>query len=203
MGGFGSGRQNGADCTDDFRWIDIRRWQRDGLISQGQQINWQWLQHGEKVASIGGKVETDRIRLFYSYNRIGEESEDLDYVVNLQTTSCNYGGARYWFLCPIVGCGRRVAVLYLGGKYFACRHCYRLAYRSQRESNHDRADRKANKIRDKLKWAQGVLNTMGGKPKGMHWKTYYRTWRKYHEVSDQVLLGISKRLRIVDDWLSS
>jgi hypothetical protein len=98
---------------------------------------------------------------------------------------------------------QRLAVMYLGGKYFACRHCYRLAYRSQRETDDDRASRKADKIRDKLKWDRGILNTMGGKPKGMHWKTYYRTWRKYLEVSDQVLLGISKRLGIVNDRLSS
>ncbi|NOU23475.1 MAG: hypothetical protein HOO93_17135 [Methyloglobulus sp.] len=202
MGGYGSGRQYGANCTDDYRWIDIRRWQRDGLISSGQQIDWQWLQNGEKVASIGARVETDQIRLNYSYQRHGEERENLDYPVSLQTTVCHYGGLRYWFTCPAVGCGRRVAVMYLGGKYFACRHCYRLAYRSQRETDDDRASRKADKIRDKLKWDRGILNTMGGKPKGMHWKTYYRVWREYHKVSDQVLLGISKRLGIVNDWLS-
>lgn len=203
MGGFGSGRQNGADCTDDYWLIDIRRWQRDGLISLGQQINWQWLQNGEKVASIGARVEIDQIRLMYSYQRNGGDSENLNYPVALQTTACHYGGMRHWFTCPATGCGRRVAVLYLGGKYFACRHCYRLAYRSQRETDNDRTDRKANKIRDKLKWDRGVLNTMGGKPKGMHWKTYYRIWREYHEVSDKVLLGISKRLGIVNDRLSS
>ena len=202
MGGYGSGRQYGGSCTDDYRWIDIRRWQRDSLISPGRQINWQWLQNGEQVASIGARVETDQIRLIYSYQRHGEERENLDYPVRLQTTVCHYGGLRYWFTCPAVGCGRRVAVMYLGGKYFACRHCYRLAYRSQRETDDDRASRKADKIRDKLKWDRGILNTMGGKPKGMHWKTYYRVWREYHKVSDQVLLGISKKLGIVNDWLS-
>jgi hypothetical protein len=37
-----------------------------------------------------------------------------------------------WFICPAVGCGRCVAILY-GGGIFACRHCYRLAYASSRE----------------------------------------------------------------------
>ncbi|MFC1612735.1 hypothetical protein ACFL23_00170 [Patescibacteria group bacterium] len=54
-------------------------------------------------------------------------------------TTCNYGGVRYWFECSIyhngVYCGRRVAKLYLGAgsKYFACRHCYGLTYRSRLE----------------------------------------------------------------------
>jgi len=203
MGGYGSGRQYGANCTDNYRWIDIRRWQRDGLISPGQQINWQWLRDEEKVASIGARVETDQIRLIYSYQRHGEEKENLDYPVRLQTTACHYGGLRYWFTCPAVGCGRRVAVLYLGGKYFACRHCYRLAYRSQRETVDDRATRKADKIRNKLNWEAGILNLPGGKPKGMHWKTYYRLQMKHDDSVDQALMGISKRLGIVNDNLAS
>src|SRR5262249_18413085 len=34
-----------------------------------------------------------------------------------------------------VGCGRRVRKLYLSGKYFGCRHCHNLTYRSQQESD--------------------------------------------------------------------
>lgn len=193
MGGYGSGRQCGADCTDDYRWLDFRRWQRDGLISPGRQINWQWLRDGEQAASIGARVETDQIRLIYSYQRRGEERENLDYRVRLQTTVCHYGGVRYWFTCPAVGCGRRVAVLYLGGKYFACRHCYRLAYRSQRETDHDRLTRCADKIRERLDWEPGILNGSGGKPKGMHWLTYYQLMMKHDDRVDQVLGIISKR----------
>jgi hypothetical protein len=32
-----------------------------------------------------------------------------------------------------VACGKRVAKLYALGRYFLCRHCYRLAYDSQSE----------------------------------------------------------------------
>lgn len=55
------------------------------------------------------------------------------------STPCNYGGKRYWFICPIYNhgryCGRRVAALYLGGgsDYMACRHCYNLTYRSRNQ----------------------------------------------------------------------
>jgi hypothetical protein len=203
MGGYGSGRKFGADCTEDYRSIDIRRWQRDGYLVPGRYINWQWSRNGEKIAAISAKVETGQLRLIYNYRRNGGEWESLNYPVRLQTTSCNYGGERYWFTCPAVGCGRRVAVLYLGGKYFACRNCYQLAYKSQRETPDDRAARKADKIRDKLHWKPGILNGNGWKPKGMHWKNYWRLVAQHNHYSDQALMRISAKLGIMTDRLSA
>ena len=62
---------------------------------------------------------------------VGDEL--VSYPVALDTTRCNYGGKRYWFLCPI--CKKRVAKIYLPprGKYFACRACNYLTYRSCKE----------------------------------------------------------------------
>jgi hypothetical protein len=69
-------------------------------------------------------------------DRSGEET-DLDYKVPLVSTRCHFGGRRWWFECSqsVNGryCCRRVGVLYLGGKYFGCRHCYNLTYESCRE----------------------------------------------------------------------
>lgn len=63
------------------------------------------------------------------------EKSEVDFNVPLVATPCNYGGHRYWFICPIVKggrhCGRRVGVLYSIGKYFGCRHCGNIAYISQ------------------------------------------------------------------------
>lgn len=196
MGGFGSGRKFGTDCTDDYRSIDVRRWQRDGYLVPGQYLNWQWSANGEKVAAISVKVETGQLRLIYSYRRNGDDWKSLDYPVRLQITSCNYGGARYWFICPAVGCGRRMAVLYLGGKIFACRYCYQLAYRCQRETADDRASRRANKIRDKLDWQPGVLNPNGWKPKGMHWKTFWRLKAEHDIYVNRSLMAIADKLKL-------
>lgn len=69
-----------------------------------------------------------------------DTKENLCYRVELETTPCNYGGQRYWFTCPLtkngVYCGRRVAKLYLppGAKYFGCRHCHDLSYKSRQET---------------------------------------------------------------------
>jgi len=55
-----------------------------------------------------------------SYTRnTGEQS------ISLTSTPCNFGGYRFWFLCP--ACGKRVAILYKDGDY-RCRDCHNLTY---------------------------------------------------------------------------
>ncbi|MGB7270257.1 MAG: hypothetical protein WBC90_12125 [Albidovulum sp.] len=87
-----------------------------------------------------------------------------------------------------------IAVLY-GGAIFACRHCYQLAYPSQREKPGDRAARKADRIRDKLGWEGGVLNgpEPWNKPKGMHQATFDRLRWKHDRFADRALAGFAEQ----------
>ncbi|MFH1253153.1 MAG: hypothetical protein V1664_02370 [Candidatus Uhrbacteria bacterium] len=78
----------------------------------------------------------DNIKLQYTFtNQKTGEKEDIDCEIELTTTPCNYGGKRYWFVCPLVEnekiCGRRVGVLFLIDKQFGCRHCGNFAYDAQ------------------------------------------------------------------------
>jgi hypothetical protein len=66
-----------------------------------------------------------------------------------------------------------VAILF-GGSIYACRHCHKLVYQCQRETDDDRAARRADTIRRRLGWEAGILNGEGDKPKGMHWRTFER-----------------------------
>ena len=65
------------------------------------------------------------------------------YPVALDWSPCPFGGARPWFLCPLVvvgePCRRRVRILYRpwGSRYFGCRRCHHLTYRS-RQLHRDR-----------------------------------------------------------------
>ena len=97
-----------------------------------------------------------------------------------------YDGWRPWFHCPVaahgVSCGRRVAILYGAGKYFACRHCYRLAYPSTREDAPSRALTKAQAIRVRLGGTANMLAPFPPRPKGMHWRTYDRLCREAHRL---------------------
>lgn len=193
MGGYSSGRHGGKRTTNDMHVLDIRKIARAGLLQPGCSFSWQWTRGGEKIASIGLRTETDRVTLIYRSRSNGGDWEDMNYPVRLTWTDCNYGGQRAWWLCPAVGCGQRVAVLF-GGKVYACRHCHQLAYSTQRENLDDRATGRANKIRDRLKWEPGILNGHGIKPKGMHSRTYQRL-----TIVHDALVGIS--LNYMARWM--
>lgn len=130
--------------------------------------------------------------LIYRHRGGGGEWKDENYPVWLDWTRCNLGGHRLWFRCPARGCGRRAAILY-GGAIFACRHCYRLAYPSQRETGYDRAARRADRIRKKLGWGPGILNGNGSKPKGMHWRTFERLTAEHDGFVQISLAGVVQR----------
>lgn len=198
MGGIGSGRrqQSGKRTTDDCRALDVRHIQRDGLLAVGSSFISNWMRNGKTVASISVRTETDRVILDYRHQRSGGEWQQQNYPVRLEWTPCNYGGRRAWFLCPANDCGRRVAKLYLGGAgIFACRHCYHLAYASQREAAPDLAARRADTLRARLGWPAGILNGNGGKPKGMRWRTFERLTRLHDEVVGVSLAGMMNRVR--------
>lgn len=198
MGGIGSGRrsQSGKRTTDDMRPLDIRRIHRDCLLSPGRAFGWQWTRNGEEVASIQMRTETNRVILTYRNRSYGGDWQSMEYPVYLEWTDCNLGGKRPWFLCPAQGCGRRVAILF-GGSIFACRHCHDLAYASQREAGDDRAMRRADDIRRRLNWRAGIANPEGGKPKGMHWRTFWRLKAEHDAFAATSWIGTAQRLGLM------
>jgi hypothetical protein len=182
MGGYGSGhwyRWNTKDAVEGTLRLDVRQLARAAdLTTPGTFLPWGWRYSDGRESSIGIAVGEHALILTYTWQRGQGEAESIRQGVPLTWMPCNYGGRRPWLRCPGVKngryCGRRVAILYLAGRYFLCRRCYGLAYTSQRESKPDRMLRKAEKIRRRLGGQAGVQNRFPGKPKGMHWRTYSR-----------------------------
>ena len=205
MGGRGSGRRSsysGKTETSDSTPLDIRKIARKGLLVPGNSFSWQWTVNDQKVAGISILVDYQlSMVLSYRMKSIGEVVEQR---VQTQTSPCHLGGQRHWFTCP--RCSKRVAVLYALGRTFACRKCGGLGYTTQKEGVGDRASTKVNKLRKRLGWVTGILNDTGGKPKGMHWTTYWRL-KGQHETFMQVSLEdmgrklgiLHKMLGLVDD----
>lgn len=191
MGGVGSGARSGRRCTDDMQPLDVREISRAGLLTPGRQFCWQWTWNRGRTSSITVRVESDRVVLDYmSGGKSGGSGEPMSYAVRLEWTACGFGGRRVWWRCPVVGCGRRVAVLH-GGRVFACRQCNRLAYRSQREGENSRATRKANAIRRRLGWKAGIFNGRGPKPKGMQRVTFWRLLLEHDAQVNAILKGLA------------
>ena len=86
-----------------------------------------------------------------------------------------------------------MAILY-GGGIFACRHCHRLAYASSREDMSDRTMRRADRLRERLGWAPGILNAQGAKPKWTRWQTFDRLTEQHDQLVAQSMAGWASRL---------
>ena len=147
MGGCGSGRwawHTRKTTVEETLILDMNRTAEiTGLkkrcYSRG---NIQWSRNGEAFSNVSYEANTLElndawIKLQYTQIR---DKVDVNYRIELTTTEQNFGGRRWWFVCPLVVnnriCNKRVGKLYLpsGGKYFGCRHCYDLTYTSCLES---------------------------------------------------------------------
>lgn len=204
MGGFGSGRRVkfGKGVTKGRISLDVRGLQRMNLLIPGRFYDIRMTRSQRPIGLVMVQVDSDELTLSYQHQDANGQCLDLEYPVGLVWTPCHYGGRRTWFVCPESGCGRRVAKLYLGDEgSFACRHCSGLAYSSQRAAPDKRAKLRAGKIRKKLGWVPGILNQRASKPKGMHWKTYWRLRAEHDALVEVALDGVDKRLGAVEGRL--
>jgi hypothetical protein len=180
MGGFGSGRPSGfgRDKVETCRGIDVNQLHRAGCLRPGCSGGWQWVREGERAAWINLRAEADRLHLSYRVRIDGGDWEDVDETVRIVRVPCRFGSSRPYFICPGVvngmTCGRRVGKLHAPGRYFLCRHCYRLAHASQSERAWERALRRSNKIRLRLGADPGMDAPFPLKPKRMWRRTYER-----------------------------
>jgi len=160
MGGYGStrwGSHSKATTVEECRLIEAARWVQEGIIAPDTRRwgVWAWTNSysGEQTASLGYEANTTGrapwVRLQYTVTPRGGAPEDYNYTILLVTTRPNYGGLRWWFVCPLTkggrDCSRRCGKLYLppGGRHYGCRACYELSYESAQE--HDpRVSRLAN-----------------------------------------------------------
>ena len=154
---------------------------------------WSNVATGKQTASISYEIRwlgaTPYLKPSY---KTGDNS--YTYQIFLTDTTPNYGGRRWWFICPLSRnekpCGRRVGKLYLpnGSVYFGCRHCHNLTYQSTREELADKVDSRLYKIRRRMRAegevTGGILDPIPPRRRYMHVKTYGRLMMEYHNLLD-------------------
>ena len=181
-----SGYYNRKMTTEEAKRIDIREWQRNNDLQNGNsgELSWRNSRTKEITGSISFEVKTDCLVFSYRAKRHNDQHwQNYKVIAPLTYTSCNYGNSRVWFMCP--RCSKRVAILYVNTQ-IACRTCQRLNYASQQKTKGMCQDQdRMNKIRQKLNWPlyQDVL--FRTKPKGMHYKTFYHLVKEhdFYELS--------------------
>lgn len=175
MGGSGSGRYawRNRGTIEGRPGVSVAMLRReDGLRVGGMStLRWNWGRGGESWVSVIAKANS----VIFAWRTDGQPR---GHEVRLEWQPCRFGGARPWFRCPALGCGRRVLWVHFVGGAFVCRKCGRLAYRSQRV---DLSTRGAMKIRKACRAlgldpdeAEAMENLP--KPRGMHWRTFQRHW---------------------------
>jgi hypothetical protein len=180
MGGLGSGRRSGSGrgLAEACLSIDAGALQRAGCLESGWTGLWLWMKDGEQAGLISLRTGHDLLHFTYRVRFGGSEWEDVAETVSIVEVPCRYGGKRPYFRCPGVVsgvvCARRVAKLYCAGRFFLCRHCYRLAYASQSERALDRMLRRANTIRKRVGGEVGMASPFPARPRGMWRRTYER-----------------------------
>ena len=189
MGGYGSGgymRFGSKVACDVQHRIDIRYLKKIGVFSNSWSSGTlAWENRGKRTGSFRYRREEDGILLIYKAQRGSSDWYDIKQQIRLDQTPCNFGGYRYWFICP--DCGRRVGVLYGAGIRFLCRHCYNLAYASQNETPSDRLLRKTRKLRKRLGVSEVMTEPVLFKPKGMHQKTFDKLLRQHRQLEGAVV----------------
>jgi hypothetical protein len=197
MGGYGSGRPSSKQMAEHCKSLDVNRFHREGCLRPGRMGNWVWSRDGQEIGRIDYKAEDGRLVLDYKVRMYGGDWEPITQHIRVDYVACHFGGKRPYFGCPgIVNgrhCARRVGKLFLGGNYFLCRHCYRIAYASQSEARYDRMLRRANKRRVALGGEPGTAHWIAPKPKGMWQRTYQRQRLEIEWCENQAnLLFLSK-----------
>ena len=195
MGGQGSGqccRWDSKKTTESQYRVDIRWLRKQGYLKSGTSGLISWSCGDEQTGSVRYRIDPDHLVLNYRCRLYGCEWEDVKQEISFDQTPCNYGGYRLWFCCP--HCQKRVAILYVTGKLFLCRHCCNLTYACQQESPPFRLTSKAQKIRNPLGTNLCTDEPIIDKPKGMHWKTFERLKKEAYDASDQSWQEMKKML---------
>lgn len=186
---YGAGRPGWHVKAEHCLRLDVRALARHKVLAGGV-FSWRWTNSytGEESGSITIYSRPDGLHLSFSQN-----GQPCSHEVGIVRTACHYGGNRPWLSCP--PCGRRVAVLYLRGGRFICRHCARAVYASQSEDLFGRAWRRQSKLERKLGeyWAR---------PKGMHHATRTRlvaAIQACEELRERALIDFAQRMGMLKE----
>jgi hypothetical protein len=110
MGGFGSGnyyRWRGKPVLDELRALDINRMVKLGAIKDGvfESGSWKWMDSKTNEVKSAISYQCHTINPHHSYLKLTyvmtESRERMEYEIPLVRTKPPYGGARFWFLCPV------------------------------------------------------------------------------------------------------
>jgi hypothetical protein len=142
MGGMGSGNRFRYDTkatVEESLSLAMKELRKRLYVGAAGMLTWTWNRGGQSSIRfyVAGSDDRPIVTLQYRWN----DKEDVKIPIRLEATPTQFGGRRWWFICPLIvrgiACNRRAGKLYLppGVKYFGCRKCHDLTYRSAQEAH--------------------------------------------------------------------
>lgn len=141
------------------------------------------------VQPLDIKATLDQNHLTVTYRN----RKNSTYIIPIDKLSCNYGGFKYFFRCPL--CQKRMRLLYFAEKsIFLCRKCLNLSYESQGLRPTNRYHYMSKKIKELIKKKDGDIDCYQ-KPPRMHKSTYQmlRSKQFYYESKSHQALNSELR----------
>lgn len=167
-------RVDKKDTTDSALALDMARFAAAVDLTELCAGSWNWTFTSGRTSSIGYcVVPGEGVRLMYT-----SDGRDFNYIVKTTTTTPNYGGVRYWWLCPT--CQKRCRIVY-GGAVFTCRKCGNLTYETAQSGGDllTTIDNRLYYLRRKLKGDWHFLHGPGPRPKYMKQEKYAKLALEY------------------------
>ena len=182
MGGYGSGRPALRGVIE-HRWrLDVRTCARRGMLTPGGVGTLTWTRDGEETGSAAYRASETALEVRYAI--VGDEDELTPVVVTIPILrrSCRYGGHRNYWRCPRCGRTCEVVVMASHGRWWGCRRCLRLRYRSQGLDRASRLQQRADEL-----YARAGAESEDGKfihkHKWMRCRTFNRLMDRANQTS--------------------
>jgi hypothetical protein len=187
MGGYGSGRRGGRPNADESLFVDIAWMVRTKRAVPGQWLRGtlSWSCRGEPSGSVSYEADmrdpyASKLKLNFTRGS-GENKESVEQLIPLTFTEPNYGGKRWWMICPYRHI--RVGKLFFphGGDRFASRKAWGLGYFIQTRAKRDKPFEALFRLQKRLGCTQGWEAGLF-RPKGMWKRTFERHFDRYLEL---------------------
>jgi hypothetical protein len=120
--------------ADSLPQVKISILKKEGLLNNPDIRDYSNIEVDSGIREICGKFSRPKKFIFGYWVSEGDTRRKIQVWVDIFSTRCNFGGKRWWFICPQNLCNRNVGILYVKDKILACRHCHNLSYASQNEN---------------------------------------------------------------------
>lgn len=180
MGGMHSGRPQ-QHSTYIRRCLSLQIGKLRAYLVPGNVVSWVWHLGAEPSGQINIEVTSEQ-EIVLNYATTQDPPQVIAERVEIEAQARHLGGTQLYMKCP--RCSRRASKLYLYHYRFTCRHCTGLTYQSSSLADDSRLFNTHNRYRKKLDAKADDLSPgrLPSKPKGMHWRTYWKTCKKAQDA---------------------